>query len=121
MKKTTFGFLSFLFFLLIGTSGMAQENTEINDVLRKKAAYNKEHPEANGFKIQLYNGNETQAYRVRSEYQIEFNKKAELIYEAPEWKVRVGNYLTRLEADRALLEIKKEFSGAIVLETEIKM
>jgi hypothetical protein len=44
-----------------------------------------------------------------------------LSYESPEWKVRVGNYKTRLEADRALLKFKEKFTGAIVFETSIKL
>lgn len=103
-------------------SGFAQNDTEkANEVLAKKRAYKKENPIGKGYKIQLYNGNETQAYRIKNEYQVEFKEKAELVYESPEWKVRVGNYLTRLEADRALIEIKKEFSGAIVLLTDIEL
>jgi hypothetical protein len=35
--------------------------------------------------------------------------------------VRVGNYKTRLEADRALKEIKEEFSNAIVLPAKVKI
>lgn len=98
----------------------AQESKAIERVLTKKIEYNKSNPIGKGFKIQLYNGNETQAYRIKNNYQIEFNETAELLYESPEWKVRVGNFMTRLEADRSLLEIKKKFIGAIVLETEIK-
>lgn len=121
MNKNSSVLITFIFAVLISVTGHAQESQEINEVLSKKIEYNKEHPEGKGFKIQLYNGNESQAYRVRSEYQIKFNEKAELLYESPEWKVRVGNYMTRLEADRALLEIKQKFSGAIVLQTEIKL
>lgn len=103
------------------TSAFSQDSQKINEVLEQRRAYNKENPTGMGFKIQLYNGNETKAYKIKNDFQIAFKSKATLLYESPEWKVRVGNYKTRLEADRALLEISKKFSSAVVLETEIEL
>jgi len=37
-------------------------------------------------------------------------------YKSPEWKTQVGPFKTRLEADRTLLTIKENYSGAIVIE-----
>ena len=98
----------------------AQENKETSGVLSKKTEYNRTHPFGDGFKIQLYNGNEKRAYEFKTEYELEFKEIAELSYESPEWKVRVGHYASRLEADRALLAIKEKFKSAIVLETTIR-
>ncbi len=119
IKKIVLTTLALAFFFIIDSN--AQETKDINNVLAKKIAYNKENPTGIGYKIQLYNGDETTAYRIQNNFQLDFEMKAELIYESPEWKVRVGNYKTRLEADRALLEINAKFSGAIVLETEIDL
>jgi len=121
MTKINIFFATFLLISLFGMNSFAQESTEINKVLSEKRAYNKENPSGKGFKIQLYNGDETSAYRIQKNFEIEFDMKAVLKYETPEWKVRVGNFKTRLEADRVLLEIKQKYSGAIVLQTEIKL
>jgi len=48
--------------LTFSTSAFSQESQEIDKVLEQRRAYNKENPTGNGFKIQLYNGNETEAY-----------------------------------------------------------
>ena len=112
---------SLLICLTFSTAALSQENEKINEILEQKRAYNKENSTGIGFRIQLYNGNETRAYKIKNEFQVEFKLKATLLYESPEWKVRVGNYKTRLEADRALLEISKKFSSAVVLETEIEL
>ncbi len=111
--------ISFLSFIAI--ESYAQETEKINDVLEQKRTYTKKHPTGMGYRIQLYNGDETSAYRIKNKFEVEFNLKATLLYESPEWKVRVGNYSTRLDADRALLEIKQKFTGAIVLKTEIRL
>lgn len=121
MKMNRILFTSLIICITFSTSVLSQESQKINEVLEQRRAYNKENPTGNGFKIQLYNGNETEAYKIKNEFQLEFELKATLLYESPEWKVRVGNYKTRLEADRALLEISKKFSGAVVLETEIEL
>ncbi|MCK5814776.1 MAG: SPOR domain-containing protein [Flavobacteriaceae bacterium] len=117
MKIHPFFLLTVLLFSSFISS--AQESKEIDAIMNKKRLYNKNHPFGDGFKIQIYNGNETEAYEFKDNYDLEFNDVAELSYEAPEWKVRVGNFYSRLEADRALLTIKQKFSGAIVLETKI--
>jgi len=41
------------------------------------------------------------------------------MYKSPEWKTQVGNFTTRLEADRILNIISEKFTGAIVLEDKI--
>ena len=62
------------------------------------------------------NGFEVEAKKTRAKFRIEFPEiKTYLVYRQPEWKIQVGTYKTKLEADRALLEIKKEFSSAIVV------
>ena len=46
--------------------------------------------------------------------------KSNIVYEEPNYKVRVGEFRNRLDADRALLEISEEFKGAFVLRPKNK-
>ena len=119
-SNTTVKILSILCFIY-SINMNAQEEQKINDVLKQRIEYNKKNRNTKGYKIQLYNGNETKAYQIKGNFQFAYGIIAELSYESPEWKVRVGNYKTRLEADRALLKIKEKFTGAIVFETSIKL
>ena len=41
--------------------------------------------------------------------------KTYLVYRQPEWKIQVGFYKTKLEADRALLKFKRKYQSAIVI------
>lgn len=98
--------------------GYAQNNTTQNDTLKKfiqkKRAYNKKY--GYGYRIQLYNGFETEAKKTRAKFRIKFPEiPTFIVYKSPEWKIQVGNYKTKLEADRALLDFKKEFYGALVV------
>lgn len=90
------------------------ENERIEEFINKKKDFNKEF--GYGFRIQLYNGFEVEAKKTRAKFRIEFPEiKTYLVYRQPEWKIQVGTYKTKLEADRALLDIKKEFGNAIVV------
>ena len=90
------------------------DNESINSLIKKKRAYNKR--KGIGFRIQLYNGSEKRAKTIKARFRIEFPKvNTHLKYNAPEWKIQVGNYKTTLEAAKALMAINLKFSGAIVI------
>ena len=112
-------YIGLLLALLI-TSGIAfaqNEADKIENLISQKRNYNQQNKNTLVYKIQLYNGAESEAYKIRSNFRSAFPEyKTTIIYRQPEWKTQVGNFETKLEADRVLLLIKKEFSGAIVLE-----
>ncbi len=90
------------------------DNDKIKSLLAKKRDYNKNN--GHGFRIQIYNGLEKQARSSKNKFQVNFpDVYSKLNYKAPEWKVQVGNYKSRLEADKAISKIREKFSGAIVI------
>lgn len=90
------------------------DNLIIEEFIEKKKEFNKEF--GYGYRIQLYNGFEVEAKKVKEKFKIDFpDIKTYVVYSQPEWKIQVGTYKTKLEADRALLEIKKDFLSAIVV------
>lgn len=112
-------FVVSILMLFIGSFGASaqnqnNDNEKIKDLISKKRTYNKSF--GFGYRIQLYNGNERRAKSIKSRFNTEFpNVFSQLKYNAPEWKVQVGNYKTKLEADKALQLFQKEFSGIIVV------
>jgi hypothetical protein len=69
------------------------------------------------YKIQLDFGSRSEVELLKQKFQNTYAQwPAEMVYETPNYKVWVGNFSTRLEADIALLEIKKKFSKAMVFE-----
>jgi hypothetical protein len=96
------------------------ERSKIDRLIEQKRDFNKNNRSSTVFKIQLFNGNEKEALEIREKFEEEFpDYKTILLYRAPEWKTQVGMFKTRLEADKVLLKIRKEFPGAIVLEDRI--
>lgn len=118
VKMKTF-FLSSLLLLFVGSLEISAQNQDnnneqIKELIAKKRAYNKRF--GFGFKVQLYNGNERRAKSIRNRFRYLFpDVSTKLKYDQPDWKIQVGNYKTRLEADKAIMIFSKKFSGIIVI------
>ena len=118
MKKTVIisclFFVGFLTSQTIYSQSMKSDSMLINELISKKRSFNKEF--GYGFRIQLYNGLETEAKKTETKFKIDFPEiKTYLLYRQPEWKIQVGFYKTKLEADRALLNLKRKYGSAIVI------
>ncbi|MBO6630850.1 MAG: SPOR domain-containing protein [Psychroserpens sp.] len=109
-----------LFCLIVGlgTFGFAQDATvtiDQDEDIAKLLDYKKDVKTAEVYKIQLDFGSRSEAMKLRENFRNTFSQwPSELVYETPNYKVWVGNFSTRLEADIALLEIKKKFTKAMV-------
>lgn len=90
------------------------ENNKISKLLELKSEMNKDNEIGDRFKIQLFYGNNGEANEVIKDYRSKFDYPSLIAYEAPNYKVWVGNFRNRLEADRALLKIKESFPSAFI-------
>ncbi|MDH7445394.1 SPOR domain-containing protein [Aquimarina sp. 2201CG14-23] len=89
------------------------QDPKIQQLLDIKTKMDKDGEFSDNYKIQLYNGNMNEAQKVLKKAEALFPQwNTEIKWETPEFKVWIGNYRTKLERDRALREIKAEFSGA---------
>ena len=92
----------------------------IEKIINAKITYNKSVKSIKGYKIQLFYGNEKGAYDSKEKFEKLFPEiPAKLTFSTPDWKIQVGNYFTKLQADKDLEKIKLDFPGAIVLATDI--
>jgi len=120
--------LSFLTFTFT-ISVRGQENTEltikksqkIDSILIKKKRFNETHP-TKGYRIQLYYGNEKLAYKFKNSFKKAFPLQKVIIeFDNPDWKTMVGNFRTRIAADSAIVAIKKQFLGAVVVKAALQL
>ena len=106
--------------VVFSTHLSAQEGVvtiEQDNEITKLLEYKKDIKTVDLYKIQLDFGSRSEAESLKIKFQNTFAEwPAEMVYETPNYKVWVGNFSTRLEADIALLEIKKKFSKAMVFE-----
>jgi|TARA_B100002049_G_scaffold153633_1_gene114556 hypothetical protein len=90
------------------------QNDKITKLLELKAEMSKDNEIGDRYKIQLFYGNNGEANEVIKDYRSKFEYPSLIAYEAPNYKVWVGNFRNRLEADRALLKIKESFPSAFI-------
>ena len=69
------------------------------------------------YKIQIFSGKSDEAKKTLSSFKREFNNiDGTLIFQTPNYKVLVGNFKTRIEAERNLEEIKKSYKSVFLLK-----
>ncbi len=94
-------------------------DSKINELLDLKKDLEKENKLSDGYTIQLYYGELNKANQILRKYKTTYgNWPASIEYETPNYKVWAGNFSSRIEADRALIEIQKNFSSAFILKPE---
>jgi len=109
----------FIVSLLFTSAALAQEGSvriqksgEIDRVLTLKKELNKD---KSFTKIQVYSGNRLEAESALLSYETNFPEQfVEMKYETPNYKVWVGRFRTRLEADRELVRVKTLFPNAFL-------
>lgn len=114
--------IALLCFLTVSTFCNAQQgNISINQdekidrLLDLKKSMNKETTDR--YKIQIYSGNRPSAQKAKEKFLSKYSGwNPSMVFETPNYKIWAGNFRTRLEADRALKEIKKNFSGAFIFK-----
>ncbi len=97
------------------------QDGQIPKLLKLKKGLEKDNKLSDGYTIQLYYGELSRANSVIRKYRNLYTDwPASIEYETPNYKVWVGNFASRLDADRALIEIQKDFSSAFILKPERK-
>ena len=118
MKKSIY--IYYIVTALFSVPILAQEglitinkSEEIERILALKKEVNERLP---FIKIQIYSGSRSYARRAIAEFKANFpGQFVQMKYETPNYKVWVGRYRTRLEADRQLIWVKTKFSNAFLL------
>lgn len=71
------------------------------------------------YKIQVFSGNSEKAKTTLSECKRDFeNLDATIIFNTPNYKVWVGNFKTRIDAERNLIEVKKNYPNALIIKPQ---
>ena len=122
MKKNSYKFLilTFLFSVLFINTSNAQDGVvainqgkDVETLLRLKKDVNRT---LVNYRIQIYNGNRQGAKKAETDFKEVFSDwNPSIKFQTPNYKIWVGSFKTRLEADRALLRIKKEFRNAFII------
>jgi hypothetical protein len=96
---------------------VVHQNEKIPELLTLKKELEKDNKLSDGWTIQIYSGElgtaNSNLRRFRGSHG---SWPASLEYETPNYKVWAGDFASRLDAERALLEIKNTFPSAFILK-----
>ncbi|KUF41936.1 SPOR domain-containing protein [Myroides marinus] len=92
------------------------EPSAVKELLNKKKNNNTSTAVNDKFKIQIFYGKSPEAKSALSTFRRMYpDVNATIVYTNPSYKVMVGNYKTRLDAERNLKLIQKDFEHALLI------
>jgi len=119
------------FMLLLFTSASAQtrgkveviKDPRIDTLAARRAELNRTlgTETVSGFRVQIFTGtNRKDAYSAQSKFQEEFpDIRTYVIYSDPNFKVRVGDFRTKADAEKLEDDLKKWFNGMFIIQDKI--
>ncbi len=109
---------------LLGTGMLAfSQSGQVNvvqssllpELLQEKSELTRTGKLGERYNIQVYNGDNKAASDILREVRSKYKTwSSDIIYETPNYKVLIGNFRNRLEADRVLLQIKHDYPAAFI-------
>jgi hypothetical protein len=117
-------FLSSLVLVVLATKMNGQEqNTTLNQdpkfeqLLNEKRKINTSLTVNDSYKIQIYSGGSENAKKTLSEFKQEFKDiDATIVFNTPNYKVWVGSFKTRIEAEKNLANIKNRYKNVLLIK-----
>lgn len=114
--------LLFLLNFLVFNSLQAQtisivQDAKFEQLMNEKRKINASITVNNRYKIQIFNGNNETSKKALIDFKKEFkNYDATIIFSTPAYKVWIGNFKTRIEAEKNLDVIRKKYPNALIIK-----
>lgn len=104
----------YLSFAQKGILKITQEG-KLDSLIILKNEVNKEAFTADQYTIQIFSGNYNDGNELFKELKKKKIKQLFFSFETPHYKIRVGKYISKIDAVKKLKEIKKDFPSAFIL------
>ncbi|QDW20122.1 SPOR domain-containing protein [Flavobacterium sp. KBS0721] len=96
---------------------IVNQDPKFEQLLSEKRKINTSINTNDTYKIQIFSGKSEEAKKTLSDFKREFSAiDGTIIFNTPNYKVMVGNFKTRIEAERNLAEIKKRFKSVFLIK-----
>ena len=109
-------FLTGLFFQLSAQEATVaiQQDPKIDQLVK---LYTEVNSKAEFYQIQVGFGNYQKAQNLKTQVDIDFpGWYSKIEFESPTYRVRLGRFRTKLEAERKYLEVRKKYPDAMLLK-----
>ncbi|KGD69165.1 SPOR domain-containing protein [Flavobacterium aquatile] len=120
-KRVIYSLLTFIILNSFSTvnaqSVTVSQDDNFEQLLNEKRRINSSITINNRYKIQIFNGNSESSKKALIDFKREFkNYDATIIFSTPAYKVIVGNFKTRIEAERNLNLVRKKYPNSILIK-----
>lgn len=93
------------------------QDPKFEQLLNEKRKINASISVNDSYKIQIFSGKSDEAKKTLSDFKQEFkNIDGTIIFNTPNYKVMVGNFKSRIEAERNLIEIKRRYKNVFLIK-----
>tara|TARA_B110000046_G_scaffold102362_1_gene109997 strand:- start:1388 stop:1762 length:375 start_codon:yes stop_codon:yes gene_type:complete len=120
VKKTLFFiFLNFTIINSFSQEGkvLLNQDPKLIELMELKKIVNEEAFTSGQFTIQVYNGKYELGIELMEKLTLEEKfKDVYFSFETPYYKIRIGKYVSKIEAIKELIKIKKTFPSAFILK-----
>ena len=90
---------------------------KIDQLLKEKRKLNTGLFLNEAYKIQIFYGNSEESKKKLQEFKKEFKDlDGTIIFNSPNYKVWIGNFKTRIDVERAMVDIKKKYPTALIIK-----
>jgi hypothetical protein len=109
--------LFFNFNTIIAQEVTVSQDAKFEQLLNEKRKLNSSITINNRYKIQIFNGASDESKKLLIQFKKENkNYDATIVFSTPLYKVWIGNFKTRIEAERNLNILKKKYPNAILIK-----
>ena len=121
-----FLFNSYIVFSQTSSKISIIQNENINKLLQEHKSFNKNQSGIVGYRINVFfdsgNNSKSKAYSIKSQLMDEYpDIEAYIVYQEPNYKVKVGDFRTRLDAERFQDLISKEYKNGFIIKEMINL
>ncbi len=135
MLKIMKQLISFLILFVLGQTIQAQDcngpagkltinkDPRIDGILYQRKNLIGKTPEMQGYRIQVYQGsNRYLAQRTKSDLENQYSNTVDIYYtyESSEFKIRLGDFRSRIEAQYLLHQLTEKYPSAFIVPAKIK-
>ncbi|SHL88234.1 SPOR domain-containing protein [Flavobacterium xinjiangense] len=93
------------------------QDPKFEQLLNEKRKLNVSTSVNDRYKIQIFSGDSENAKKTLRSFKQEFSDiDGTIVFNTPNYKVWVGNFKTRIEAERNLIDIRKKYKNVLLIK-----
>lgn len=105
------------------TESIVNQNVEVDAILEKYKELNKRMADGNGYRIQVFIGNRKADFESAKSFLFRNYAEHEVYesYSQPTYKLKMGDFMSYIEAETTLSDIKSRYSSARIVSEKINI